>query len=857
MSTLICNGTGNLTGAATFAAAEAGALALVLNRNTTTAIAAATTVTSTTFTITSGKTVDAILLWLKCTAASPTGTFKVDLQKSGVSQGSVTVNKADLPDSTNAIPIPVLFKLSAGGAGTGTSVWTIVITTTGTGTVTAAIASATATNFTRACRTTTAATPAAADDLYIIGELTGAGTHTARTVTMDSTAATAYGNGAVNSTTVAGGGIHVAYYGTLSYGTSASTNYVLRVAGDLIVYQQGPFNIGASGAEIPRTSTAVLEFQPASADGDFGLRCLDNAVVNGFGLSRTSGKNIVKCKMTADAAASGVAPSTSTLSVDTDTGWLSGDIVAVASTTRTASDCEFGTLNADAGASSIVVKNMTVGAAGNAIPPTSNRGLLAAHSGTSPTQAEIGLLTRNVKIRSTSATLMTYVYCAALSTVNFSWVEMYYLGTNNANKRGLEVDAGATANAKSVTFCSIHDCDAQCVYFGNSTSLNVTFSNNVIWQSAAQIAVTLSGAIGSANYTFDANLLIKVGSIGFSLGDTAGTITNNIVAGAGSYGYDLEFNGIIGSFSGNTVHSSVRGLLIGTKMRGIIDGQTIYHSSATGTGIVFTSSWNHDLYFNNLTCFGNNGTNITAWDTINLTGSCIVAGDTTFASSNGILCGAAEGNNLMLSGVDMSGTTSIFAPHTLNDIAYNSTGTNITGVIKNCKVVAPVPDNSWSLTAYLSFEKYNQTSGDHRTVMMTGTLKTDTSIFNTASPSMRMTPSSLSSATWKLESAPKGGKGLLVAVANGGTVNISVWIYKSKTGDGAAYNGSQPRLIQRANPALGQNSDVVLATYSAGTGSWNQLTATSSTATDDGAFEFIVDCDGSAGWINVDDWAAA
>jgi hypothetical protein len=69
------------------------------------------------------------------------------------------------------------------------------------------------------------------------------------------------------------------------------------------------------------------------------------------------------------------------------------------------------------------------------------------------------------------------------------------------------------------------------------------------------------------------------------------------------------------------------------------------------------------------------------------------------------------------------------------------------------------------------------------------------------------------------------------------------------------YTGSQPRLIQRANPALGQNSDVVLATYTSNVGgSWNQLSGTSSTATDNGFWEFIIDCDGTQGWVNVGDW---
>ncbi len=80
MTVAICNGTGNFTGATTFAIAEAGALATVLNRNTMESLAAAATVTSTTFTVTTGDTIDAVLLFLRVAAASPTGTLKVDLQ---------------------------------------------------------------------------------------------------------------------------------------------------------------------------------------------------------------------------------------------------------------------------------------------------------------------------------------------------------------------------------------------------------------------------------------------------------------------------------------------------------------------------------------------------------------------------------------------------------------------------------------------------------------------------------------------------------------------------------------------------------------------------------------------------------
>jgi hypothetical protein len=123
----------------------------------------------------------------------------------------------------------------------------------------------------------------------------------------------------------------------------------------------------------------------------------------------------------------------------------------------------------------------------------------------------------------------------------------------------------------------------------------------------------------------------------------------------------------------------------------------------------------------------------------------------------------------------------------------------------------------------------------------------DTTIFNTAAPSERLAPTS---ATIKL---PSGSR--IAAVNNGATLTVSVYIRKSAAGDGAAYNGNQPRLILARNDALGITANTVLATYTGGTGSWAQITGTTAAVTDDGALEFYVDCDGTLGWINIDDWS--
>jgi hypothetical protein len=103
-----------------------------------------------------------------------------------------------------------------------------------------------------------------------------------------------------------------------------------------------------------------------------------------------------------------------------------------------------------------------------------------------------------------------------------------------------------------------------------------------------------------------------------------------------------------------------------------------------------------------------------------------------------------------------------------------------------------------------------------------------------------------------LQSGPRA-----VAVDDGGTITINVYVRKSVAGDGAAYNGNQPRLIVRKNLACGITSDTVLDTMTAAAGSWEQLTGTTAAVDADGALEFVVDCDGTTGWINVDDWSVS
>ncbi len=1024
MANLIANAatTQLMSGAATFAACDvgAGSFQAIPYTGTVASILAAGSGSSATFTVANGAVIDGVILWITSTLNAVTGTYLIELQKGGVTQASVTVNKSDIPTVALTAP-PVFFKFTSTATGDGAATWTLKHTTTGTGTMTMALHVAGTTNWRRALRTTTAATAAAGDNLFILGELTGAGTHTSRTVTMDSTTSTAYGNGSVNSQTVYGGLIGVACYGTLAYGTTASTNYLLRIAGDLKVYENGTLKIGSSGAEIPRNSTAVLEFQPVSADGDFGLIGYDNSTVNIAGLSRTSGKNIVKCKLTADVVSSSVIvnattvnggsqaatsleasgnsllaigftengvntfhgpnlsgtagnpsvtnttqtatiwlargsgtnnryirlimansnnPSTytngfyadidlqagtvgtvtavgngtatsvsitalgtgylirmtgkvstaatttylhamacavagtisylgtstqcfiydhaavvtaasisdTTFNVDTDTGWLSGDAIIVASTTQTSTECEIYPLNANAGASSMV---------SGLYPFSINAG--STHHGTAPVQAEIGLLTRNVKIRSTSTTLMSgYVYLTALATATFSWAEFYYNASGVATKRGIEIEGGTTATAKSITYCSIHDADVGGVYLSGAASLNVTFSNNVLWKSLSGGFVSLDAAVSAADWTMSNNLVMRSFTSCYSLVDVQGTFTNNI--GVGSLGYGLSSAGTSGAVMGGTwqdneFHSNVVGLTVAGTHSGTYQGTKIWRNSTYG--IVNSAGSTPDVYHEGCLIFGNasGAYQNNGGDVVNISNS-VLCGDTTYPSLYGIYTNSTAIQEINLDTVDFTGDThtyaSILVPNSTADFYFAQAATSrpkILGLANNCLFGAPTlmtgtvsAKANWSNLSQLSFQKFNQTAGDHRTEYTYGQIKSDTAVFDLASPSVRMTPSD---ATNKLQVDL-----LQVAVNSGDTVTPTFPVRKDAT-----YNGNQPRLGVRRNDAIGITADTIIATYASGTGSWNNLSGATAAVTSDGVMEFYLDVDGTAGYVNVDDWS--
>jgi len=332
----------------------------------------------------------------------------------------------------------------------------------------------------------------------------------------------------------------------------------------------------------------------------------------------TYGKNIYYCKLNTDEAIA-----QTTLGVDTDTGWLSGDTIAIASTSRTQGDCESRVLDANANAS-----DMTVTA-----------GLSAAHSGTSPTQAEVILLTRNVSVFGASAALQTFIDIKNTATVDIDWTEFYWLGSGTANKQG--ISSVTSTGALSIQYSSLHDFSvnpSNGLYFGASSGNGFTYSNNVSYNIYNQHVTVTAG--NSGTWTMDSNIFIKNTSAVplVALNDIGGTFTNNImVSSATTSGVSLaEANATLGTFSGNACHSG-GGFGSGSGYTGTISNCSAWRCTSYGYGGGGAANYINGLTISDCTFFGNTSYNVYLVNCGEVIfNNVTMSGDSSFSTTSGL-----------------------------------------------------------------------------------------------------------------------------------------------------------------------------------------------------------------------------
>jgi hypothetical protein len=721
-------------------------------------------------------------------------------------------------------------------------------------------------NWARALRTTTTGAPAAGDDLIIVQEYTGPGTKNLLSVNMDSTTATDYGSA---RTSYAQAAVAICKGGTLNF--DPTINSLLQLSGQLSIYSGGTLSIGTVATPIPTNKTATLQFDCA-ANGQFGLIAKVGSSVIFQGSPRTPGKNITWTKLT-----SNIAVAVTTANVANDTGWLAGDEIVMPSTSRVYTEVDRRTLSANA--------------ASGAIQWTA--GTTYAHLGTSPAQGEAGLLTRNVTFRSAQTAFGTFFFCGTYNiipvatVINLAWTAFRYMGVGGGTSpAGFYITEWENSLSFTMSFCSYYD-NLSSSYgiamdgaISGITVLN-TLQDSVIYLTGFpnQSACYLRGV--TAPFAVQRNLIIAQQSNGYGIySDTSNSATvnaGNCVASCGSDGfYENRQQTFLGSnYHDNEAHSCFGiGVNLGSNNT-IGDGSSLvnYKLWRNGQGNGASDSAG-GLYIYNVTLqlrvtlinpilFGNKPGNM-----VFRGGGCftieggVMAGDSTYPVVTNIYMDPSFGSTVhasYMNSVTFSKPTGGFlVPVTGPDISFYSSGTTLTWIrlhAENCwfgGAGGPIQWPTYMKTVpeaqsrmFLKSQYQNAITNNNHCYTPAGNVQTDTTIFNASAPSEAVLPTA--SATIKVRS----GLHLATCLA-GKAVNISCFVRKDNI-----YGGNFARLILQRQDSLGITADMILDTATVAENIWEQLIGSTPMIPRNGVLAFYVDCDGTSGQYNVDDWQAA
>jgi hypothetical protein len=304
------------------------------------------------------------------------------------------------------------------------------------------------------------------------------------------------------------------------------------------------------------------------------------------------------------------------------------------------------------------------------------------------------------------------------------------------------------------------------------------------------------------------------------------------------YGLDVDPGNILGLYPLNNTKVSV------IRVNSDNSAATVYRDSVRRAGIVFSDSESAavniedslievvdkaSILFNNTTISELAVNNITAnstYQNILLQNLSSCGFDNTYATSNLPLHERVVNANININ----------------NSKLNNFSFTNL------------LSNSAMKIARGIAYTNFNQISGKNITYFSHGHRETNFNLNHNISsdtvPSEQLTPKSRDI---KLVSSSK-----FVAVDVDQVLNqITVYVRKSTAANGSAYNGSDPRLILKANPSIGIYDDIVLDTMPEAAGSYVQLSGAGFIpAAVQSVYEFYVDCDGTAGWIDIDNWEA-
>lgn len=763
-----------------------------------------------------------------------TGTFSIELYNStlaaSVAGSEVTVNMTDFVDALNTGDGGWMFFKFA------TPILLIAVTNyqvrvkTSAASMLSLFNSGTS-NWSRILRTTTTQAPAAGDDRWVNGEWTAAGTTTTRTVTLNDTSSVDYGSASTSQVTPA---LSISAGGVVVSGLTASTTYVQKISGNVVVYNGGELTLGTTAGRMPTNSSFTWTFDCVS-NIDFGIDYRRKSI--GY----MAGEDKVRWTyLTADKAAAATV-----IQVVSTAGWKAGDTLLFTGT----------------GTVTTAGETKTILTVDSSTQVTLTAGLTSAHTGTGDCIGEVGNITSNVKIVGTSATVGTFVCCKGSSNIIFDNTEFGFIGGSTTNKRGVEIQH-LTTSVNSGTF---NKCAFRNIVNGGLVGALAFGSLWTITDCVACTAVTSTNivSVSSANngvFTFTGNLVSGIqatpgtGIVCSVITSGGGVFSNNNIASCGT---GIAINSLLSidtitEISSCKVHTCTTGITSNGGQRKIVDSFDIV-SCTTGIGGMAGST-----YFISCNILGNASAGVSGilggsvWTILTFT-YCVFRGRTSFAQGSGATFVNAYNHGTLY--VFNSCTFGVSIAHSTADINVAAAfGGRI--ICNNCTFASTNEVNSTAHTfldeyASIALQRIDTTAANHRTHVRQAIITPDTVIYRTASPSLRITPKS---ATIPCTTVIFSFK---VPINSGQTCTPTVYVRESETGDGAVYNGSRVKLYVKANYSLGITSDTLLDTATAASdGAFEALTGTTATVTDAGVLEFYLVCDGTVGWVNADDFSA-
>lgn len=764
-------------------------------------------------------TYEGVMVRIAAISSSPSGTFDVQLWNNTDSSqlANVNCNVTDIPMPATTLGGGwVYFKFGSPVTTTAAKAYLIRVRSSVATQVTV-YRDATTGNWSRALVTNTAAVaPAASDNLIISGYITAAATTTTIDCVMDNTSSTAYGT------------LEVASYSTFKLQNSASTAYVYTQGASGTSYFTGNSvtEFGTVGTPIQSTSSFTITAGSSAAAGNIWI--IRSPASFSFYGSDVRGSRVTR-------AAADFANGATSITTTTSTGWKNGDVIAMGASARSATpSVESKALTADASGTTLTIAAVGTG-----------------KSGTAPTQIPLVNLTSNAKMKGTSTTNTFIIQMfGAQPTLKFGNVEFTNMGSATTLLRGISVQASAF-NANAVFYiyrCSFHDCHASAIVIdlANATSLagDIQLTENVFY-SINQCISCASINTTPTTYKVNNNTAIGGASPCFVCSDETIEIKNNIVNGvAGTNAFTITMPATnTATIDNNFVECCANQGFNITLTGSTISNLTALRCNTYGVVIVRCT----DSRINGITAFGcatAGVLNNAIWDNTVVDGMVTNAG-TTNTQPVGFASGVTSA---YINSYIQNSSFGVTTPHAASDILCSTQAGSLILVDSTLASTTQVSSqSSMQKSASVRLQKSGGVAGANPGYWKSGRSSTDAVIYDTSPYSMRLTPSS---ATLKLM-VPFGS----FNVASGSVVTITCKIRKSVVGDGVAYNGNQVRWWLKANAAAGSSydSDILMATTSGAAGSWETLSYTlPSAVTDNTAFSMYFDCDGTAGWVNID-----